>query len=64
MDIQMPDMDGFQATAAIRALEGHFLQDVPIVALTARAQVGYDQTCFQAGMNSYLSNPIDRVELG
>ncbi len=62
MDIQMPGMDGFQATAAIRALAGA-RGVVPIVALTAHAQVGYDDVCRQAGMTGYLSKPIDRTAL-
>ena len=62
MDIQMPEMDGFQATAAIRAMSGD-RRTVPIVALTAHAQVGYDEVCRQAGMSGYLSKPLDRVAL-
>jgi CheY-like chemotaxis protein len=62
MDIQMPLMDGFQATAAIRALETG-QGSVPIVALTAHAQVGYDVVCREAGMSGYLSKPIDRQAL-
>jgi osomolarity two-component system sensor histidine kinase NIK1 len=62
MDIQMPVMDGSQATAAIRALEGG-ARPVPIVALTAHAQVGYDVVCRDAGMSGYLSKPIDRAAL-
>jgi signal transduction histidine kinase/CheY-like chemotaxis protein len=62
MDIQMPEMDGFQATAAIRALESR-QRAVPIVALTAHAQVGYDAICREAGMSGYLSKPIDRAAL-
>jgi len=62
MDIQMPEMDGFQATAAIRGMDGD-RRTVPIVALTAHAQVGYDEVCRQAGMSGYLSKPIDRTAL-
>jgi signal transduction histidine kinase/CheY-like chemotaxis protein len=62
MDIQMPVMDGFQATAAIRASEGDGAT-VPIVALTAHAQVGYDAVCLAAGMDGYLSKPLDRTAL-
>ena len=61
MDIQMPGMDGFQATGAIRAMAQR--RDVPIVASTAHAQVGYETVCARAGMNGYLSKPIDRVAL-
>jgi signal transduction histidine kinase/ActR/RegA family two-component response regulator len=62
MDIQMPEMDGFQATAAIRALPDS-RRGVPIVALTAHAQLGYDDVCRAAGMSGYLSKPIDRTAL-
>ncbi len=48
MDIQMPELDGFQATAAIRAMPGPG-QAVPIVALTAHAQVGYEDVCRSGG---------------
>ena len=47
---------------AIRALPGS-RRGVPIVALTAHAQVGYDDVCRQAGMSGYLSKPIDRIAL-
>ncbi len=63
MDIQMPQMDGFEATRAIRAMEGHPLQQVPIIALTAHAQTGYGTLCREAGMNGYISKPMDRVAL-
>ena len=63
MDIQMPEMDGFQATAAIRALDQQCRARIPIVALTAHAQAGYDQSCLASGMDFYLSKPIDRARL-
>jgi signal transduction histidine kinase/CheY-like chemotaxis protein/HPt (histidine-containing phosphotransfer) domain-containing protein len=63
MDIQMPEMDGFQATAAIRALAPPAAAAVPIVALTAYAEAGYDRRCREAGMNDYVSKPIDRSQL-
>jgi CheY-like chemotaxis protein/two-component sensor histidine kinase len=59
MDIQMPEMDGFQATAAIRELPNGTGKAVPIIALTAHAQTGYEQVCLAAGMNAYLTKPID-----
>lgn len=61
MDLQMPEMDGLEATAAIRALPG--LQDVPIIALTAHGQAGDRQRCLAAGMNAYLAKPLHLGEL-
>jgi signal transduction histidine kinase len=59
MDIQMPIMDGFEATAAIRALAEPAIATVPIVALTAHAMQGDDDRCLMAGMDAYLAKPID-----
>jgi CheY-like chemotaxis protein len=59
MDIQMPEMDGFQATAAIRALQTRSGESTPIIALTAHALAGYEQVCIAAGMDAYLTKPID-----
>jgi two-component system, sensor histidine kinase len=61
MDVQMPNMDGFQATAAIRALDSK--PEVPIIALTAHALVGDRQRCVTAGMDDYLAKPLDLVRL-
>jgi signal transduction histidine kinase/CheY-like chemotaxis protein len=63
MDVQMPVMDGFQASAAIRALSDQVQRGVPIVAVTAHAKAGYEKICRDAGMDSYLSKPIDRAQL-
>ncbi|MFZ5493491.1 MAG: response regulator [Pseudomonadota bacterium] len=57
MDCQMPVMDGFQATAAIRALPNAGAAGVPIVALTANTMPGDEQSCLQAGMNGFLAKP-------
>jgi PAS domain S-box-containing protein len=59
MDVQMPDMDGFEATAIIRAQEKSAGTHVPIVALTAHAMKGDEERCLAAGMDGYTSKPIE-----
>ncbi len=59
MDIQMPIMDGYEATKAIRALGNKDLSSIPIVAMTANAFAEDIQTAKNAGMNSYIIKPID-----
>ncbi len=61
MDVQMPEMDGFAATAAIRELEELRGSHVPIVALTAHAMKGDRERCLAAGMDAYVTKPL-RVE--
>jgi signal transduction histidine kinase/DNA-binding response OmpR family regulator len=64
MDLQMPEMDGFEATAAIRARERRLCGPrVPIVALTAHAMQGDRRRCLDADMDGYVAKPIKPVEL-
>jgi CheY-like chemotaxis protein len=63
MDVQMPDMDGFAVTQAIRARERATNTHVPIVALTAHAMKGDRERCLAAGMDAYASKPIRAGEL-
>ena len=62
-DFHMPEMDGFQLTRAIRASEGDPAIRLPIVALTADALPGTERTCLDAGMDGYLTKPIDSKAL-
>jgi signal transduction histidine kinase/DNA-binding response OmpR family regulator len=63
MDVQMPEMNGFEATAAIRQEEQTTGRHIPIIAMTAHAMKGDKERCLTAGMDAYVSKPITPDEL-
>jgi CheY-like chemotaxis protein len=63
MDVQMPDMDGLQATALIRERESRLGMHTPIIALTAHTMKGDRERCLSAGMDDFITKPVNAVEL-
>ncbi len=63
MDVQMPEMDGFMATDSIRTIEKQIHKHTPILAMTAFAMKGDKEKCLNAGMDYYISKPINPTEL-
>jgi signal transduction histidine kinase/ActR/RegA family two-component response regulator len=63
MDVQMPNMDGIEATAEIRGLEGSARKHTPILALTANAMKGDRERCLDAGMDGYVAKPLRAEKL-
>ena len=63
MDVQMPEMDGFEATASIREKERTTGTRLPVIAMTAHAMKGDEERCLMAGMDGYISKPISPQKL-
>jgi two-component system sensor histidine kinase/response regulator len=63
MDVQMPKVDGFDATRQIRHIEETTGVRIPIIAMTAHAMKGDKEKCLESGMDYYITKPVDSKEL-
>ena len=63
MDVQMPEMDGYEATRRIRALDVPQAKEIPIIAMTANVFREDIEQCLEAGMNSHIGKPLDINEV-
>lgn len=63
MDVQMPEMDGLEATRAIRTREDNSGARLPIIAMTANAMAGDREMCINAGMDGYVAKPVKKESL-
>ena len=63
MDIQMPKLNGYDATRAIRKLPGEYCKKIPIIAMTANAFADDVQAALNSGMNAHISKPLDLTAL-
>jgi CheY-like chemotaxis protein len=63
MDVQMPEMDGYETTRTIRSKFPEPLNDVKIIAMTAGALPNENRKCFEAGMNEFISKPFETTLL-